>query len=87
LLFVIVSGRNYAGSFDREHPIPLILRPANPSIKPLGGKMEKQLIIVSIIIFLVCVGLNRCLGIGFLIFDGIIWFTAKNMYEATRKTT
>ena len=52
-----------------------------------GEGMEKQLIIVSIIGFLVCVGLSGCLGIGFLIFDGIIWFTAKNLYETTHKTT
>jgi len=52
-----------------------------------GEGTEKQLIIVSIIGFLVCVGLSGCLGIGFLIFDGIIWFTAKNLYEATHKTT
>jgi hypothetical protein len=52
-----------------------------------GEGMEKQPIIVSIIVFLVCIGLNGCLGIGFLIFDGIIWFTARNLYEATHKTT
>jgi hypothetical protein len=49
--------------------------------------MKKQLLIVIIIVLLVCVGLNRCLGVGFLIFDGIIWFTAKNLYEVTHKTT
>jgi hypothetical protein len=52
-----------------------------------GKGMEKQLIIISIMVFLVCVVLNGYLGIGFLIFDGIIWFTAKNLYEVTRKTT
>ena len=52
-----------------------------------GEGMEKQLTIVSIIALLVCVVLNGYLGIGFLIFDGIIWFTAKNLYETTHKTT
>ena len=48
--------------------------------------MKKQLIIVGIIVLLVCIGLNRCLGIGFLIFAGIIWFSAKNLYEVAYKT-
>lgn len=48
--------------------------------------MNKQLIIIGIIIFLISVGLNMFSGVGFLIFAGIVWFTTKNMYEAVHKT-